>query len=42
MFQLSFDGRATPTFNLGSRASTSLETDGLPPLSVEYRTVVVP
>lgn len=42
VFQVSFDGRATPTFNLGSRATTSLETDGLPPLSVQYRTVVLP
>lgn len=42
VFELSFDGRATPTFNLGSRAVTSLESDGLPPLSVEYRTVVMP
>lgn len=42
VFRVSFDGRATPTFNLGSRATTSLATDGLPPLSVEYRTVVLP
>ena len=37
-----FDGRASPSFGLGSRATTALETDGLPPLSVEYRTVVMP
>jgi|GEM_PF-899423 hypothetical protein len=37
-----FDGRASPTFGLGSQARTTLETDGLPPLSVEYRTVVMP
>lgn len=37
-----FDGRASPSFRLGTRATTTLETDGLPPLSVEYRTVVMP
>jgi len=42
MFELSFDGRATPTFNLGASAVTAIESEGLPPLSVEYRTVVMP
>lgn len=37
-----FDGRASPTFGLGSEATTALETDGLPALSVSYRTVVMP
>ena len=37
-----FDGRASPTFGLGSAATTSLDTPGLPPLSVGYRTVVMP
>lgn len=37
-----FDGRASPTFGLGSEATTTLETDGLPRLSVTYRTVVMP
>lgn len=37
-----FDGRASPSFGLGSHARTALETDGLPELSVEYRTVVMP
>ncbi|HET9310181.1 MAG TPA: hypothetical protein VFP41_03025 [Actinomycetota bacterium] len=41
-FTVRFDGRASPTFGLGSHARTTLETDGLPPLSVEYRTVVMP
>lgn len=42
VFELSFDGRATPTFNLGASAVTAIESEGLPPLSVEYRTVVMP
>lgn len=42
VFELSFDGRATPTFNMGARAVTAIQTEGLPPLSVEYRTVVMP
>jgi hypothetical protein len=42
VFIVRFDGRATPTFNLGSHAVTSIETEGLPQLAVEYRTVVVP
>lgn len=42
VFELSFDGRATPTFNIGARAVTAIQTEGLPPLSVEYRTVVMP
>jgi hypothetical protein len=42
VFVLRFDGRATPTFNLGYGATTTLETPDLPPLSVEYRTVVMP
>jgi hypothetical protein len=42
VFTLRFDGRATPTFNLGSGAVTTLETPGSPVLRVEYRTVVVP
>lgn len=37
-----FDGRASPTFGLGSAATTALDTEGLPPLSVAYRTVVMP
>jgi len=37
-----FDGRASPSFGLGSNASTALATDGLPSLSVDYRTVVMP
>ena len=37
-----FDGRASPTFGLGSPTQTALDTDGLPALSVEYRTVVMP
>ena len=37
-----FDGRATPTFNLGSSAVTALRTPGMPALTVEYRTVVMP
>ena len=37
-----FDGRASPTFGLTSSATTSLETNGLPALSVGYRTVVMP
>lgn len=37
-----FDGRASPTFGLGSEATTTLETEGLPRLSVSYRTVVMP
>jgi len=36
------DGRASPTFGLGSRATTSLDTDGMPALSVGYRTVAMP
>lgn len=39
---LSFDGRASPTFGLASAATTSLDTDGLPRLSVSYRTWVMP
>jgi hypothetical protein len=39
---LSFDGRASPTFGLTSAATTSLDTDGLPRLSVSYRTWVMP
>jgi len=42
VFELSFDGRATPTLNLGARAVTAIESEGLPSLSVEYRTVVMP
>ena len=42
VFTVRFDGRATPTFNLGSGAVTTLATPGLPALRVEYRTVVVP
>jgi hypothetical protein len=42
VFELSFDGRATPTFNLGATAVTAIESEGLPSLSVEYRTVVMP
>ncbi|HEX7248632.1 MAG TPA: hypothetical protein VF351_11095 [Actinomycetota bacterium] len=37
-----FDGRASPTFGLGSAAVTSLDTEGLPPLSIAYRTWVMP
>lgn len=37
-----FDGRASPTFGLGSEATTTLATEGLPRLSVTYRTVVMP
>ena len=37
-----FDGRASPTFGLGSSATTTLETEGFPSLSVDYRTVVMP
>lgn len=37
-----FDGRASPTFGLGSGATTSLDTEGLSPLSVSYRTLVMP
>ncbi|HJR97900.1 MAG TPA: hypothetical protein VJ979_08355 [Actinomycetota bacterium] len=37
-----FDGRASPSFGLGSHARTELETDGLPSLAVDYRTVVMP
>jgi hypothetical protein len=37
-----FDGRASPTFGLGSAATTTLDTEGLPELSVGYRTVVMP
>jgi len=37
-----FDGRASPTFGLGSAATTALDTDGLPSLAVSYRTVVMP
>lgn len=37
-----FDGRASPTFGLGSPATTALDTDGLPRLSVSYRTWVMP
>ena len=37
-----FDGRASPTFGLGTDATTSLDTDGLPPLSVGYRTLAMP
>lgn len=37
-----FDGRASPTFGLGSGATTSLDTEGLSPLSVAYRTLVMP
>lgn len=37
-----FDGRASPTFGLGSGAVTSLDTEGLPPLSLAYRTWVMP
>lgn len=37
-----FDGRASPTFGIGSGATTTLETEGLPRLSVSYRTVVMP
>ena len=39
---LRFDGRATPTFGVGSRATTSIDTQGLPSLSVDYRTMVMP
>ena len=42
MLLVRFDGRASPTFGLGSAATTSLDTPGLPPLSVGYRTVVMP
>ena len=42
LLRIRFDGRASPTFGLSSAATTSLETAGLPPLSVEYRTWVVP
>jgi hypothetical protein len=42
VLRVDFDGRASPTFGLGSAATTALETQGMPPLSVEYRTVVMP
>jgi hypothetical protein len=42
LLRIRFDGRASPTFGLSSSATTSLETAGLPPLSVEYRTWVMP
>lgn len=42
LFRVRFDGRASPTFGLSSAATTGLETAGLPPLSVEYRTWVMP
>lgn|SRR5512134_472253 len=42
VLKVRFDGRASPTFGLGSAATTALDTDGFPALSVEYRTVVMP
>ncbi|MGH2630426.1 MAG: hypothetical protein ACRDHI_07700 [Actinomycetota bacterium] len=42
VLRVDFDGRASPTFGLGSAATTSLETRGMPLLSVDYRTVVMP
>ena len=42
LLRVRFDGRASPTFGLSSSATTSLETAGLPPLSIEYRTWVMP
>jgi hypothetical protein len=42
LLRIRFDGRASPTFGLWSSATTSLETAGLPPLSVAYRTWVMP
>ena len=42
VLRVDFDGRASPTFGLGSATTTALETQGMPPLSVEYRTVVMP
>ena len=42
LLRIRFDGRASPTFGLSSAATTSLETAGLPSLSVEYRTWVMP
>ncbi len=41
-FVVRFDGRASPTFGLGSTATTTLETPGLPNLSIDYRTWVLP
>jgi len=42
VLRVRFDGRASPTFGLGSDARTTLDTEGMPGLSVEYRTVVMP
>ena len=42
LLRVRFDGRASPTFGLSSSATTSIETAGLPPLSVDYRTWVMP
>jgi hypothetical protein len=42
LLRVRFDGRASPTFGLWSSATTSLDTAGLPSLSVEYRTWVMP
>ena len=42
LLRVRFDGRASPTFGLSSSATTSLETAGLPPLSIDYRTWVMP
>jgi hypothetical protein len=42
VLRVRFDGRASPSFGLGSSATTAIDTEGLPPLSVTYRTVVMP
>lgn len=42
VLKVRFDGRASPSFGLGSSGTTSVDTAELPPLSVTYRTVVMP
>lgn len=42
LLRIRFDGRASPTFGPWASATTSLETAGLPRLTVEYRTWVMP
>ncbi len=41
-FSVDLDARTSPTFSFGATATTALDTPGLPALSVEYRTVVMP
>lgn len=42
VFRVRFDGRATPTWTLLRSATTVVSGEGLPKISLEYRTVFLP